>query len=98
MGGRLAEEKEANVLAFLTMRPIHTAIMSGLIRDNGIVSPLNRGEVYAYRGMSQLGRELLTKTESITVLVNERAPQAHAFYRRAGYQFSGHYDTIYFRR
>jgi GNAT superfamily N-acetyltransferase len=275
MAGSLAEENEAEVLAFLTMRPIHTAIMSGLIRDNGIVSPLNRGEFYEYRTwqgalegvalighvtlvearscaaleafahavqqvsnvhvimaetetielfwtyyqdggrrprllcrellfeqrtpfeklepvsglrlaapadlesvmhvqaqmafeesgvnpmkvdpqgfsqrcarrieqgrvwvwvegrrlifkadiiadtpqvnylegvwvnpqerrrgygircMSQLGRELLTKTESITVLVNERAPQAHAFYCRAGYQFSGHYDTIYFRR
>ena len=43
----LADEHEAEVLAFLATRPIHTVNMVGLIRDNGLVSPLNRGAFYA---------------------------------------------------
>jgi GNAT superfamily N-acetyltransferase len=40
---------EAEVLSFLSARPIHTVIMAGLIRDNGLVSQLNRGSFFAYR-------------------------------------------------
>jgi len=40
---------EAEVLAFLGERPLHTAAMAGFIRDNGLVSPLNRGTFYGYR-------------------------------------------------
>lgn len=46
---RLAGGQEREVLAFLAERPLHTVVMAGLIRDNGIVSPLNRGVFYAYR-------------------------------------------------
>src|SRR3982751_3556297 len=34
------------VLAFLAERPIHTVFMSGLIRDNGLISFANRGTFY----------------------------------------------------
>ena len=37
------------VLAFLSQRPIHTVFMSGLIRDNGLVSFCNRGNFYGCR-------------------------------------------------
>lgn len=37
------------VLAFLSQRPIHTVFMSGLIRDNGLVSGANRGTFYGSR-------------------------------------------------
>ena len=40
---RLTTNNEAEVLEFLSERPIHTVAMMGFIRDNGIVSPLNRG-------------------------------------------------------
>lgn len=51
----LVQEHTAEVLAFLVERPVHTVIMSGWIRDNGLVSPLNRGTFYAYRnGSGQL--------------------------------------------
>ncbi|MGB7924346.1 MAG: GNAT family N-acetyltransferase [Pyrinomonadaceae bacterium] len=59
------------------------------------VNPLARGEGYGMRCISQLGRQLLTRTEALTVLVNEHARQAQAFYRKAGYCLRGCYDTIY---
>jgi predicted GNAT family acetyltransferase len=37
------------VLAFLARRPIHTVFMSGLIRDNGLISFANRGTFYGSR-------------------------------------------------
>lgn len=45
----LAGKDCAEVLSFLSLRPAHTAFMSGLIMDNGLVSPLNRGEFYGHR-------------------------------------------------
>jgi len=43
-------DSEREVLAFLAERPVHTVVMSGLIRDNGLESPFNRGDFYACRG------------------------------------------------
>jgi ribosomal protein S18 acetylase RimI-like enzyme len=59
------------------------------------INPQERRRGYGIRCMSHLAEKLLTKTKSITVLVNQRAWQAQAFYRQAGYQFSSYYDTIY---
>src|SRR6266849_1585042 len=42
-------EEEAEVLDFLGERPLHTVFIAGLIRDNGLVSPDNRGSFYACR-------------------------------------------------
>ena len=46
----LAEKHKAEILAFLGERPLHTVYMTGCILDNGVVSPLNRGSFYGYRG------------------------------------------------
>lgn len=45
----LVEEETNEVLAFLSERPVHTVCMIGFIRDNGIVSELNRGTFYGCR-------------------------------------------------
>lgn len=45
----LPGEDEAEVLDFLSVRPLHTVYIAGLIRDNGLVSPLNRGTFHACR-------------------------------------------------
>lgn len=44
----IADERE-EALEFLAVRPLHTVIMSGWIRDNGIISPLNKGTFYGCR-------------------------------------------------
>jgi predicted GNAT family acetyltransferase len=41
--------EETEVLQFLAKRPIHTVYPATLIRDNGLVSPNNRGAFYGYR-------------------------------------------------
>lgn len=45
----LVDEDLTEVLSFLSLRPIHTVFMAGLILDNGLSSPLNRGEFYGHR-------------------------------------------------
>ncbi len=46
---QLTEEDRNEVLAFLAERPIHTVCLAGFIRDNGLVSPHNRGTFYGCR-------------------------------------------------
>jgi predicted GNAT family acetyltransferase len=46
----LKEEEKDEALSFLAKRPLHTVYMASLLRDNGVVSPLNRGSLYSYRG------------------------------------------------
>jgi hypothetical protein len=60
---------EDEVLAFLAERPIHTVIMAGFIRDNGLVSPLNRGNFYGCRdakghlqGVALIGHVTMVET------------------------------------
>ncbi|HZG51674.1 MAG TPA: GNAT family N-acetyltransferase [Pyrinomonadaceae bacterium] len=45
----LAESHGAEVLSFLAERPVDNVIMSGFIRDNGMVSTQNRGRFYGCR-------------------------------------------------
>jgi predicted GNAT family acetyltransferase len=45
----LAAEESEDALRFLSLRPIHTVFIAGLILDNGLMSPLNRGEFYGHR-------------------------------------------------
>src|SRR5438045_5410022 len=54
-----------------------------------------RGQGYGLRCLSQLSRELLARAGAVTLLVNEKTPEAIAFYRRAGYRLCSSYDTIY---
>ena len=61
------------------------------------VCPEERGKGYGLRCMSQLGRSLLRRTESVCLLVNEQNHQSREFFRRADYKLCAHYDTIYLR-
>jgi uncharacterized protein len=45
----LGNESKAEVLQFLSARPLHTVVMSGLIIDNGLEDELNRGTFYGHR-------------------------------------------------
>ena len=67
----LASDDQAEVLAFLSERPAHTFGLTGLIRDNGLVSPKNRGSFYACRdprgnidGVALIGYNTLMETRS----------------------------------
>ena len=67
----LADGHEREALAFLAVRPLHTVIMAGFIRDNGLVSPLNRGIFYACRdaegrleGVAHIGHATLVEARS----------------------------------
>jgi ribosomal protein S18 acetylase RimI-like enzyme len=48
----LCRTDEAEVMEFLSARPLHTVFMMGLIRDNGLLSPRNRGSFYGSRNCS----------------------------------------------
>jgi len=67
----LREANVEEVLSFLNVRPVHTVVMAGFIRDNGIVSDLNRGCFYGYRdregkleGVALLGHSTLIEARS----------------------------------
>ncbi|HEX5707648.1 MAG TPA: GNAT family N-acetyltransferase [Pyrinomonadaceae bacterium] len=45
----LDESHREEILRFLSERPLHTVYMSGLVRDNGVQSPFNRGTFYGCR-------------------------------------------------
>jgi uncharacterized protein len=59
------------------------------------VDPSDRGQGNGLRCLSQLSGELLTKTQSLCLLVNEKLDAAQRFYKKAGFKVSGYYDTIY---
>ncbi len=75
----LTDADQDEVLAFLGTRSLHTAYLSGLVRDNGILSSHNRGNLYAYRnnmraieGVALIGHAILMQT------VSNRAMRAFA--------------------
>jgi predicted GNAT family acetyltransferase len=59
------------------------------------VDPAERGKGYGLDCMSQLSRELLARTRSVCLLVNEKFEAAQRFYKKAGFKFVSHYDTIF---
>src|SRR6187455_3301763 len=76
---RLANSDTAEVLRFLAQRPIHTVAMMSLIRDNGIVSPFNRGTFYACRDLNgQLEGVALVGHATLMETVSDRALAALA--------------------
>ncbi len=76
---RLANSDEAEVLEFLAQRPIHTVTLMGLIHDNGIVSPFNRGTFYGCRDlMGQLEGVALVGHATLMETVSDRALAALA--------------------
>ena len=60
------------------------------------VQPEARGTGYGLRCMTQLARNLLTRVASTCLVVNEENRRAQAFYRKAGYEIRGYYNTAYF--
>lgn len=79
----LTAGQEQEVLEFLSQRPIHTVALTSLIRDNGLVSPLNRGTFYGCRdinghleGVALIGHATLLET------VSDRALRALALTSR----------------
>jgi uncharacterized protein len=57
-----------------------------------------RGLGYGARCVSQLSRQLLTRSGALCVLVNERSQRARAFFERAGYKLRDYYDTVFLER
>ncbi|HEY0763279.1 MAG TPA: GNAT family N-acetyltransferase [Pyrinomonadaceae bacterium] len=86
---RLTNNDAAEVLEFLSQRPIHTVAMVSMIRDNGIVSPFNRGTFYGCRdlngrleGVALVGHATLMETVSDRALaalaqVARECPNTH---------------------
>ena len=71
---RLANSDAAEVLKFLSQRPLHTIAMMGLINDNGIVSPFNRGTFYGCRDLNgQLEGVALVGHATLMETVSDRA-------------------------
>jgi len=68
---------EAEVLEFLARRPIHTVFMASQIRDNGLLSPHNRGSFYACRdrharleGVALIGHATLIEARTENALAS----------------------------
>jgi predicted GNAT family acetyltransferase len=71
----LTEEDRVEVLSFLAERPIHTVCIAGFIRDNGLVSPHNRGTFYACRnsegrleGVALIGHATLIEARTLRAM------------------------------
>ncbi len=68
---RLSAANEREVLAFLTIRPVHTVVMTSFIQDNGMENADNRGLFYGYRnaegtleGVALIGHTTLIEARS----------------------------------
>jgi len=73
----LADQHRAEALEFLAVRPVHTVFMASLIRDNGLISPRNRGSFYAARdrggnldGIALIGHATLIEARSEAALAS----------------------------
>jgi predicted GNAT family acetyltransferase len=68
---KLRDSERDEVLGFLERRPIYTAYLAGMVRDNGLESKLSRGNFYGYRnargtleGVALIGHATLLETSS----------------------------------
>lgn len=61
------------------------------------VHPEERLKGYGSRCLNQLGSILLTRHKSICLTSNQENKSALVLYKKAGYQFNSHYETIYLR-
>jgi uncharacterized protein len=62
------------------------------------VNPTERGKGIGRRCMRQLCRDLLTRTQSICVLVNEENERAHTFYRMCNFKVRGVYSSLFLQQ
>jgi len=85
----LSASDQNEVLSFLAERPIHSVFMASLIRDNGLVNPLNRGTFFACRdgegrltGVALIGHATLVETrDEASLAAFARAAQNCTFAR-----------------
>src|ERR1044072_2973290 len=77
----LARGAEAEVVRFLSERPVHAVNLLGLIADNGLVSPHNRGTFYACR--DEAGRLEGVALIGHATLFEARTPRALRAFARA---------------
>jgi len=61
------------------------------------VDPQERGNGVGSRCMSELGKDLRTRSGAVCLLVNEKFLAARALYASVGYEFIGCYDTIFLK-
>src|SRR5713226_5719413 len=87
----LKGEHEAEVLDFLSAHPLLTFVMTGWIRDNGLVSQLNRGTFYGSRnqrgeldGVALIGHVTLFETKSESALAEFARLNQRLFIRLRG--------------
>ncbi|HEY0099211.1 MAG TPA: GNAT family N-acetyltransferase [Pyrinomonadaceae bacterium] len=72
------------------------AEVPGCIYLEGVyVHPEDRRRGYGRRALSQLGRHLLARTETLCLLVNEQNKDAQIFFFKAGYKLRACFDTIF---
>jgi uncharacterized protein len=71
----LSNSDRQEVLDFLTIRPVHTVVMTSLINDNGLENSLNRGKFYGYKnaegtleGVALIGHTTLVEARSENAL------------------------------
>ena len=62
------------------------------------VSPPDRGNGYGAQCLAQLTNNLLDRTKSVCLLVNQANAAAQACYRKAGFEFREYYDTLYLQQ
>ena len=62
------------------------------------VNPTERGKGFGRKCMRQLCQDLLSRTKSVCVLVNEENERAHTFYRMCNFKVRGVYDSIFLRK
>ena len=75
----LSTDHQEEVLAFLQQRPRHCSYLTGLIQDNGITNPLNRGEFYAHRNnLSQIEGVALVGHATIIEATNNESLESLA--------------------
>jgi uncharacterized protein len=71
----LTDDDRNEVMAFLAERPTHTVCIAGFVRDNGLVSPHNRGTFYGCRnsegrleGVALVGHATLIEARTLRAM------------------------------
>jgi predicted GNAT family acetyltransferase len=89
---QLQPGEEPEALRFLAERPIHTVFIATLMRDNGAVSPNNRGTFYVCRNPSK-------KIEGIALIGHATIVEARTDYAVAAFaQLAAHSQHAYLIR
>jgi uncharacterized protein len=74
---------------------IITDTSSSVYLEGVWVDPSERGKGVGTACIAELTDNLLKRTSSVCLLVNEKSEAAQACYRKAGFSHVGHYDTIF---